>query len=113
MKKTLAEIPIRLQKIKLRLQPYDIMLSYKPGKFLQLADYLSRNYLKQKSVEYDDINCSVLLVQLKENMSIQRYEEFKLKTSLDKELMLVKTYILNGWPKTIKITRYHKTIPHL
>jgi hypothetical protein len=102
MKKPLAEIPIRLQKMRLRLQHYDIALSYKPGKFLQLADYLSRNYLKNEVKDDEDFDCSILLIDLKKQMSEKRYEEFKRETEKDEELILLKSCIKEGWPDNKK-----------
>ncbi len=40
--KSLNQTPPRLQRMLLRLQPYDIQLRYKPGKEMIYADYLSR-----------------------------------------------------------------------
>ncbi|RVE44459.1 hypothetical protein evm_010863 [Chilo suppressalis] len=107
MKKSLAEILIRLQKMRLRLQHYDITLSYKPGKSLILADYLSRNYLKTDVSDDYDLDCSILLIDLKEKMSLKRYEEFKKETHNDEELKLLKKYIREGWPIT------NKTLPKI
>lgn len=46
MKKPLAETPLRLQKMLLRLQKYNMTVKYKKGKELYVADALSRNFLK-------------------------------------------------------------------
>ena len=42
VKKPLAAAPPRLQRILLRMQKYDYVLEYKPGKELVLPDMLSR-----------------------------------------------------------------------
>lgn len=44
MKKPLHAAPKRLQRMLLRLQKYDIILQYRPGKEMYLADNLSRVY---------------------------------------------------------------------
>ncbi|KAK2170770.1 hypothetical protein NP493_1143g01069 [Ridgeia piscesae] len=41
--KNLAATPQRLQKIFLRVQPYDFVLLYKPGKQMMMADVMSRH----------------------------------------------------------------------
>jgi hypothetical protein len=45
MKKPLDKSPIRLQRMLLNLQSYDVEIKYKPGKELYLADTLSRAHL--------------------------------------------------------------------
>ena len=62
MKNPLAETPLRLQKMLLRIQKYNITVKYKRGKELYVADALSRNYLKDtdENENKDDIQvCSV------------------------------------------------------
>lgn len=49
-KKPLYNVPARLQRIMLRLQPYDLNVIYKPGKYLYVADTLSRCALHDKSL---------------------------------------------------------------
>ena len=38
MKKPLSKAPLRLQRMLLRLQPYDIIVSWTPGKEMLIAD---------------------------------------------------------------------------
>lgn len=45
--KPLYKIPARLQRFMLRLQCYDFDVRYKPGKYLYVADTLSRNASKK------------------------------------------------------------------
>ena len=40
--KNIAQAPPRLQRMLLRLQPYDAQILYKPGKEIRIPDYLSR-----------------------------------------------------------------------
>ena len=40
--KHLTAAPPRLQRMLLRLQPYDLMIKYQPGKTMEIADALSR-----------------------------------------------------------------------
>lgn len=48
LKKTISEIPVRLQKMCMRLQPYDFKIEYKPRTNLVIADALSRAHLKKQ-----------------------------------------------------------------
>ena len=40
--KHLTAAPTRLQRMLLRLQPYDLVIRYQPGKSIEIADALSR-----------------------------------------------------------------------
>jgi len=48
VKKPLAAAPKRLQRLMLRLMQYDVVIKYKRGPELYLADTLSRAYLPQE-----------------------------------------------------------------
>ena len=43
MKKPLHLVPMRLQRMRIRLQRYNVTVQYKPGKSISVADTLSRN----------------------------------------------------------------------
>ena len=45
MKKTMDKIPPRLHRMMIILQPYDLQMKYISGKYLYLADTLSRVYV--------------------------------------------------------------------
>ena len=47
MKKLLCSAPPRLQRMLLCLQKYDMLVMYKPGKSIPVADALSRKYLNE------------------------------------------------------------------
>ena len=51
LKKPLDKSPIRLQRMLLNLQSYDIEIKYRPGKELYLSDTLSRTYLSNNKSE--------------------------------------------------------------
>ena len=54
MKKTMDKVPPRLQRMMLNLQPYDLHVYYVPGKFMYLADLLSRAYLPIQNADHED-----------------------------------------------------------
>ena len=47
IKKTMDKIPSRLKRMMLILQPYDLQMKYISGKYLYLAETLSRAYMPQ------------------------------------------------------------------
>ena len=63
-KKPLASAPLRLQRMLLRLQRYDIDLQYKPGKEMLLADTLSRAHVAEygEEISEEDMRAQVHLV---------------------------------------------------
>ena len=60
MKKPLSSAPPRLQRMLLRLQKYDIALSYKAGKEIILADTLSRAHIDETDTELPEDELVVL-----------------------------------------------------
>lgn len=97
MKKQLCKIPSsRLQRMKLSLLKYNLKLIYVPGKYLYVADLLSRFFNKDdKSTEIDDLNEFVHSV----NFSDNRLESIKTALNTDKCLLDLKHMVINGWPK--------------
>ncbi|XP_014671070.1 PREDICTED: uncharacterized protein K02A2.6-like isoform X3 [Priapulus caudatus] len=91
-KKNLANAPPRLQRMLLRLQPYDFQLVYKPGSQIGLADGLSRiNPQKQPTIE---LNSTIHTI----NVAPNRLVELQRRTDESKELKALKELTVNGWP---------------
>lgn len=91
-KKSMHEMPARLQRFFLELQKYDIEIVYKPGKEMFLADTLSRAYLEETNenlVEEILVNEVDLLSYLA--VSPQKYKDIQKATASDPELMTLKT----------------------
>ena len=59
--KNLAAVPQRLQRMLLRIQPYDIVIKYKPGKEVPLADSM----LRQHCSKTESLECDVQISHLK------------------------------------------------
>lgn len=97
MKKEFCKIPsARLQRMKLSLLKYNLKLIYIPGKFLYVADLLSRNFNKNdKSPEIEDLNEFIHSV----NVTDERLESLKKSLNNDKCLSELNQMIINGWPK--------------
>ena len=107
--KPLFHAPKRLQRMFLRLQRYDIELSYKQGKHMYIADTLSRAYLKTNKdevktqdeillvrsdieVEVEQINMADYLV-----ISEERQKLISKVTKQDKTLEQLIKVIEQGW----------------
>lgn len=59
-KKPLGEVPPHIQRLKLRLQKYDLALEFKPGKHLIVADTLSRaSLLNNTNTTEEDVQIHV------------------------------------------------------
>jgi len=96
IKKTLAKAPKRLQGMLMRLQKYDVEVTYTPGKKMYLADTLSRAYRPTTEGEHKDfeqVNATQYVA-----VTDSRLAEIKTATEADQTLTAVKQVILQGWP---------------
>ena len=96
MKKPIHVAPACLQRMLLRLQSYDISLVYKKGKYMYLADTLSRapsSQAPQSPVDNGDYE--VMSVSY---ISSARLEELRKHTAEDEVLQTLTTVIKRGWP---------------
>ncbi|GFS05246.1 transposon Ty3-I Gag-Pol polyprotein [Elysia marginata] len=96
--KQLLAAPMRLQRMLLTLQWYDITVTYRKGKDMQIPDTLSRAYLQESVAEIDinQVNASEFL-----NITDEKYKLFQAKT--DDELKLLHQTILEGWTEERKL----------
>ena len=97
--KPLHQAPARLQRFLLQLQKYDLQVTYKPGKYLYVADTLSQSYLqetKEQLVSETEINA----INPKSYLPIspEKYAQFQRETAKDLELKALSSVILKGWP---------------
>ncbi|CAB3997498.1 Retrovirus-related Pol poly from transposon [Paramuricea clavata] len=97
--KHLTSAPPRLQRMLLRLQPYDLTIKYIPGKDMLLADALSRLSPEEKNPVKD---MNVEIHEVCPQFSSEMIEKVKLETTSDQELMMLKTIVHEGWPTSIK-----------
>lgn len=90
-------IPARLQRMMLRLQKFNLTLTYKKGKHLYLADTLSRAPRRNVCPQEEEQNgFEVMTVQL---ISPRRLEELREHTVADTTLQALTCFIQNGWPR--------------
>lgn len=100
MKKEIHKIAsAKLQRMKLKLLNFDILLEHAPGKTIQLADYLSR-YMRKTEDKEEDKSLSEAILSI--NASDERKLEFQNETERDQTLQIIKKYCQNGWPNNKK-----------
>lgn len=100
-KKSLDSTPARLQRMMLRIQCYDFNVVHKPGKYLFVADALSRAPLadlvtEKVSDEVDEQSCFVI-----ENVRFSDVKMRLIKDAItkDAECQLIIQYLKKGWPE--------------
>jgi hypothetical protein len=100
MNKTVSNVvSSRLQRIKLKLLKYDLNVKYLPGKFMYIADLLSRSYLRNKETETDELLTEVVhSLEKYVPMSEKRKCQYKQTLSKDNALTTLVNYIIEGWP---------------
>ena len=97
LKKPLHQAPVRLQRMILQIQKYPLVVTYRPGKELVLADTLSRAYLEDQTTDVQDEDVEVHL------LNTLPISENKLKLILneslqDTALQELKKVVQKGWP---------------
>lgn len=107
VKKNFDLCPPRLQRMLLRLQPYDFKLVYKKGKELYIADTLSRctNNLNRNTIDNfdlglnsEEIEAQICSVVDNVNISEDQLNKIVKLTDVDEELKLLKHYLTDTWP---------------
>lgn len=103
--KHLRAAPPRLQRMLLRIQPYNLTIKYIPGKDMKIADPLSRlSNGERKHIEgLNDVRIHSIMTQFSDNV-LQRIKD---ETSKDAELNALKEIVYTGWPEHIH------NVPHL
>jgi len=114
MNKELNKIPNnRIKRMRVNLMIYNLKVEYCPGKYLYVADLLSRNY-KQKIEKTDDTLKDIVHTMEVVNVKFENNKEGEFKKAIleDNTLKLVEQYLREGWPKKINslgdIRHYHK-----
>ena len=102
-KKPLADSPLRLQRMRIRLQKYDFNLIYTPGKELFTADALSRAFDQSESAKKDpsleeEVEAYVNAIMTTLPVATTRMEEIQEETLKDPNLTKLTNIILTGWP---------------
>ena len=93
--KNLIAAPVRLQRMLLRLQQYDLTITYRPGKEMLLADALSR--LPSKTDTEIQLDLRVDAISLSA-FNRSHLTKIAAETQKDPILSTVHRLTLNGWP---------------
>ena len=86
---------MRLQAMLLRLQPYDLNVTYKPGKEIPMGDALSRAHLPDAVPDIEPVVVNMINFIA---VTPTRYKQFQECTA--DELNELHAMILKGWPDT-------------
>ena len=103
MKKSLLMVTMRLQRMRIRLQRYNVTVQYKPGKCIPVTDTLSRNRAWKGSVT-DDMGLDMYLEAILKHMPVsdEKLAEIRNATKADEELQELQKHVKQGWPKVVK-----------
>lgn len=98
--KPLYQAPSRLQRFLLAVQKYDLHVTYKPGKFMWLADTLSRAYLKETPSDLIVDEAEVNMIHPRNFLPVskEKYELFQTETAKDSVLTELQQVVQSGWP---------------
>ena len=100
MKKPLDKSAIRLQRMLLNLQSYDVEIKYKPGKELYLADTLSRAHLSNCKSEEETLDLEYQAISMISSLAVSddKLREIKEETKKDGTMQTLVKFINEGWP---------------
>uniref|UniRef100_A0A2C9L5T5 Integrase catalytic domain-containing protein n=1 Tax=Biomphalaria glabrata TaxID=6526 RepID=A0A2C9L5T5_BIOGL len=94
-KKLLLSAPMRIQKMSIRLQWYDLKVCYRKGKEMFISDTLSRAHLPNTDTQ--TCECTDDSVHM---ISVSDLKYSEIKDSTNKELSMLREVIMTGWPDT-------------
>ena len=97
IKKPSHLVPMRLQRMRIRLQRYNVTVQYKPGKSIPVADNLSRNGARDGSAPDDlghDVYVDAILKQMP--LSDDKLEQIRNASKDDSELQELQKHVQQG-----------------
>ena len=90
----------------MKLQRYDVHLTYVPGKEMYISDALSRAYLEESTETLIDEDLDVNFVERELPMTSEKIAQLKQHTATDEQLQLLADIVAKGWPEK------HRAVPH-
>lgn len=96
--KEFYKISNRIQRLKLKLLKYNFDIEYLPGKYMYIADLLSRNYIKindNKPMTATVVHCLSTTVP----MSDERQKELQNAIKTDQVMSQILKFCEEGWPE--------------
>ena len=97
--KYLSDAPPRLQRLLLKLQPYDISVRYVPGSQVSVADVLSRVSPRGRT-EIKELD--VTIHEITPGLSHIQVETIQQATKEDPTLQFLMQQLMKGWPENVK-----------
>ena len=104
--KLIDELPVRIQRFRMRLMRFDFPIAHVPGKLMYTADSLSRSPQECKAQEskswndlHDEVEAYVNAVLVTLPASVQRLDEIRSELKNDDTLKTAMQYVQNGWPE--------------
>ena len=105
--KLLDELPIRVQRFRMRMMRYDFTITHVPGKNLITADALSRAPSSPANSDDQSLQAEVDAYILNTLSGLpateRRLEEIKCEQEKDKVCQLIKKYCKSGWPNSKRV----------
>ncbi|XP_062558191.1 uncharacterized protein K02A2.6-like [Armigeres subalbatus] len=111
-KKPITDAPLRLQRMRMSLQRYDITVRYKRGADMHIADLLSRTATRDEASKMSDaetliegkIDAAFLEIASTNvvefiNMSDERFKIIAQATKADQTLCKLSRTLVDGWPE--------------
>ena len=100
-KKPLVSTSPGLQRLLLRLQKYEVNITYVPGKYMYVAGTLSRAFLDEQHTDTDlndDMEVMVLSLITNLPMTQEKLAQMKSATAQDEDLQMSSKVVKSGWP---------------
>ena len=110
MKKPIHAAPMRIQRMMLKLQPYEFTLVHISGKKIGLADCLSRLPLQGTGADEQLVDEELMVCKV-DSHAYKRHDEIAEETNKDKAMQKLKKVILEGWPEN-KSEVHHDVAPY-
>ena len=106
--KDIHELPVRIQRMRMRLMRYSYSIAHVPGKLLYTADTLSRApYAQPTQNDHTFASETISYVSMMTRnlpATDKRLEEIRMHQSEDETCCLISKYVKDGWPEKSLIT---------
>ena len=101
--KSIDELPVRIQRFRMRLMRYDFVIKHVSGKQLYTADAFSRSPVEDTSEHNDELQteteCYVRAVIVNLPASDTRLDQIRQELKKDETLKVVMYHVQHGWPE--------------
>ena len=107
----LDNVPIRCQRLLMRLMRFNPTAEYAPGKTLVTADTLSRSPVgepQERDYVHTDVKCYVASIVDNMPATERKMDRIRDATAADDTLQAVSRYIQSGWPD--HVSKAHPTV---